>query len=111
MSDPVDSVWSFAAHIFDKIPSGSLIGFLLAGAAVFGLYKAAPVLLRALQSSTEAIGSSAAAFESMEAHVTAALSRINGSLSKIGPYLREMNARLSELEKKMERALRNKQDD
>ena len=102
---PVDSIWGFAAHVFDRVPGGSLVGLLLTGAVLFGLWKAAPVLLRALQASSEAIQSSAAAFESLEAHSTQALSALKDSVVKIGSHLQAFNARLAEIEKKIEKAL------
>ena len=102
---PVDSIWGFAAHVFDRVPGGSLVGLLLTGAVLFGLWKAAPVLLRALQASSEAIQSSAAAFESMEAHITGALSAIKENMSKLGQHLQAFNTRLVTLEKRIEKAL------
>ena len=108
---PVDGIWAFAAHVFDKIPSGSLIGFLLAGAVVVGLYKGAPILLRVLMSNTDALTSSASAFESMEAHLTAALSALKDSMNKGTAQIRVFNTRLVELEKRVERALTNDKSD
>ena len=102
---PIDSVWGFAAHLFDRVPGGSLVGLILVAAVFYGLYKAAPVALRALQSSTEAIQSSAAAFESMEAHITGALSAIKENMSKLGTHLQAFNARLVALEQRIEKAL------
>ena len=81
------------------------MGLLLVAAVFYGLYKAAPLFLRALVASTESIQSSAAAFESLEAHVTQALSNLKDSMGKIGLHLQAFNSRLVALEKRIEKAL------